>query len=174
VRVLDWPGGPLVGSSVAVCGCWGTGQLGFVRRDVRSSPRGRSTPAARRDWLDRPAKPSWAAAARVRLHRPRHALAPRESHGSAGVNSESQNTADAYLLPTIFRCVARHTLASGVPKSVPKRGPTAIIRQPTPTMKPIKNGPEIINFRPVLRFLAALANRRLQPLGHLTANAKCN
>jgi hypothetical protein len=32
-----------------------------------------------------------------------------------------------------------------------------------------KNGPEIVNFRPVPRFLAALANRRLQPLGHLTA-----
>src|SRR4029079_5575643 len=29
-------------------------------------------------------------------------------------------------------------------------------------------------FTPVLEFLAALANRRLQPLGHLTANAKCN
>jgi hypothetical protein len=39
---------------------------------------------------------------------------------------------------------------------------------------PNKNGPEIVNFRPVLRFLVALANRRLQPLGHLTANAKSN
>jgi hypothetical protein len=55
---------------------------------------------------------------------------------------------------------------------VPERGPKLVIRQPTPTMKPIKNGPEILNFRPVLRFLAALANRRLQPLGHLTAEAK--
>ena len=33
----------------------------------------------------------------------------------------------------------------------------------------MKNGPEIIDFRPVIEFLAALANRRLQPLGHLTA-----
>src|SRR5262245_37554424 len=32
-----------------------------------------------------------------------------------------------------------------------------------------KNGPEIMDFRPVLQLLAALANRRLQPLGHLTA-----
>jgi hypothetical protein len=55
-----------------------------------------------------------------------------------------------------------------VPESVPKRGPTTIIRQPTPTKFLIKNGPEIDDFRPVLRFLAALANRRLQPLGHLT------
>jgi hypothetical protein len=36
------------------------------------------------------------------------------------------------------------------PKSVPKRGPPTIIRQPTPTNKPTKNGPEIVNFRPVL------------------------
>ena len=32
-----------------------------------------------------------------------------------------------------------------------------------------RNGPEIVNFRPVLGFPAALANRRLRPLGHLTA-----
>jgi hypothetical protein len=32
----------------------------------------------------------------------------------------------------------------------------------------MKNGPEIIDFRPVLGFLAALPNRRLRPLGHLT------
>jgi hypothetical protein len=62
-------------------------------------------------------------------------------------------------------------VSRSVPKSVPKRGPTTIIRQPTPTNKPIKNGPEIVKFRPVLRFLTALANRRLQPLGHLTADA---
>jgi len=37
-----------------------------------------------------------------------------------------------------------------VPKSVPKRGPATIIRHPTPTKSPIKNGPEIVNFRPVL------------------------
>ena len=57
----------------------------------------------------------------------------------------------------------------GVPTSVPKRGPRTINRQPTPTKIPMKNGPEIVDFRPVLWFLAALANRRLQPLGHLTA-----
>src|SRR4029453_13658541 len=55
-----------------------------------------------------------------------------------------------------------------VPKSVPKRLPRTIIRQPTPTKRPKKNGPEIINFRPVLGSPLALANRRLQPLGHLT------
>jgi hypothetical protein len=44
--------------------------------------------------------------------------------------------------------------------------------QPTPTNIPIRNGPEIVDFRPVLGFLAALANRRLRPLGHLTAEAK--
>src|SRR6266850_8390423 len=36
-----------------------------------------------------------------------------------------------------------------VPQSVPKRGPKTIVRQPTPTKRPIKNGPEIVNFRPV-------------------------
>jgi hypothetical protein len=34
--------------------------------------------------------------------------------------------------------------------SVPERGPMTILRQPTPTKKPIKNGPEIVDFRPVL------------------------
>jgi hypothetical protein len=56
-----------------------------------------------------------------------------------------------------------------VPKSVPERSPTTIIRQPTPTKVPINNGPEVFNFRPVLGFPTALANRPLQPLGHLTA-----
>ena len=56
------------------------------------------------------------------------------------------------------------------PPSVPKRRPRIINPQPTPTKVPIKNGPEIIDFRPVLEFPAALANRRLQPLGHLTAD----
>jgi len=37
-----------------------------------------------------------------------------------------------------------------VPKSVPKRGPTTIIRQPTPTKFPIKNGPKSRRLRPVL------------------------
>jgi hypothetical protein len=37
-----------------------------------------------------------------------------------------------------------------------------------------KNGPEIVNFRPVLESPLALANRRLQSLGHLTTQAKCN
>ena len=36
-----------------------------------------------------------------------------------------------------------------VPKNVPERGPTTVIQQPTPTKRPIKNGPEIVNFRPV-------------------------
>jgi hypothetical protein len=34
--------------------------------------------------------------------------------------------------------------------NMPKRGPATTIRQPTPTKKPIRNGPEILNFRPVL------------------------
>jgi hypothetical protein len=58
-----------------------------------------------------------------------------------------------HLLEDNQGCVPwRHTLASGwtVPKSVPKPGPRTIHRQPTPTNKPIKNGPEIVNFRPVL------------------------
>jgi hypothetical protein len=59
-----------------------------------------------------------------------------------------------------------------VPAGVPKLGPTTVKRQPTPTNDPIKNGPEIVNFRPVLGSWATLANRRLQPLGHLTADVK--
>jgi hypothetical protein len=43
-----------------------------------------------------------------------------------------------------------NAVAAYVPKSVPKRGRKTIIRQPTPTKEPIKNGPEIVNFRPVL------------------------
>jgi hypothetical protein len=56
--------------------------------------------------------------------------------------------------------------------SVPKRGPRTTIRQPTPTKALIKNGPEIVNFRPVFESWTTLANRRLRPLGHLTAEAK--
>jgi hypothetical protein len=37
-----------------------------------------------------------------------------------------------------------------VPRSVPKRGPRTIIPQPTPTKVSIKNGPEIMDFRPAL------------------------
>jgi hypothetical protein len=37
-----------------------------------------------------------------------------------------------------------------VPASVPKLGPRSAKQQPTPTNKPIKNGPEIVNLRPVL------------------------
>jgi hypothetical protein len=53
---------------------------------------------------------------------------------------------------------------------VPKRGPKPVLRQPTPTNKPTKMGPEIVDFRPHVGFLPALANRRLQPLGHLTVS----
>lgn len=56
-----------------------------------------------------------------------------------------------------------------VPVGVPKLGPGSVKRQPKPTKLPMKNGPEIVNFRPVLESPATLANRRLQPLGHLTA-----
>jgi hypothetical protein len=59
-------------------------------------------------------------------------------------------------------------IGRSVATSVPKRGPWTIIRQPTSAKFPMKNGPEIVDFRPVLEFSAALANRRLQPLGHLT------
>jgi hypothetical protein len=60
-----------------------------------------------------------------------------------------------------------------VPASVPKLEPRTINRQPA-NKEPTKNGPEIVNFKPVLESQATLANRRLQPLGRLTANAKCN
>jgi hypothetical protein len=59
-----------------------------------------------------------------------------------------------------------------VPNTVPERGPRTINRQPTSTKLPKENGPEIVNFRPALESPLALANRRLQPLGHLTADAK--
>jgi hypothetical protein len=41
-------------------------------------------------------------------------------------------------------------ISRSVPVGVPKRGPATIIGQPTPTKFPLKNGPEIVNFRPVL------------------------
>jgi len=41
-------------------------------------------------------------------------------------------------------------IGSSVPGSVPKPDPRTIVRQPTPTKTPIKNGPEIVDFRPVL------------------------
>jgi hypothetical protein len=56
-----------------------------------------------------------------------------------------------------------------VPESVPGRGPTPVRQHPTATKFVRKNRPEIRRFRPVLRALVTLANRRLQPLGHFTA-----
>src|SRR5205823_3012718 len=44
----------------------------------------------------------------------------------------------------------RRTPRPNTASSVPKRSPRTISRQPTPTKFPIKNGPEIVNFRPVL------------------------
>jgi hypothetical protein len=57
-----------------------------------------------------------------------------------------------HRLQTNTMCAYKAHVGIGlrVPKSVPKRGPTTIIRQPTPTNVSIKNGPEIVNFRPVL------------------------
>src|ERR1700737_310311 len=49
-----------------------------------------------------------------------------------------------------------------------------IIRHPTPTKFVGKNRPKIRDSRPVSRSLVALANRRLQPLGHLTAESQSN
>src|SRR5262249_16602548 len=72
------------------------------------------------------------------------------------------------------RVLDRHTLASShwsVPVSAPKRGPRAVIREPTAANVPIKTRPEIIAFRPVLRFLAALANRLAQLSGSLRSDA---
>ena len=68
------------------------------------------------------------------------------------------------------RVPTRHTLASApCAHQCAQTRSKNIILKPTPTNVPIKNGPEIVNFRPVLGFPVALANRRLQPLGHLTA-----
>ena len=55
-----------------------------------------------------------------------------------------------HSLDTTCACEAHIGVGWSVPKSVPKRGPKPVIRQPTPTTKPIKNGPKIVNFRPVL------------------------
>jgi hypothetical protein len=44
---------------------------------------------------------------------------------------------------------------------------------PNANHETITNGPEIVDFTPILEFVAALANRRLRPRGHLTADAKC-
>jgi hypothetical protein len=46
-------------------------------------------------------------------------------------------------------------------------------QHPAATKLVHKNRPEIRKFRPVLRARVALANGRLQPLGHLTADSKC-
>jgi hypothetical protein len=54
------------------------------------------------------------------------------------------STHDAMTMAAQWRCIR------SVPRNVPKRGPKSITRQPTPTKFPIKNGPEIIDFRPVL------------------------
>jgi hypothetical protein len=64
----------------------------------------------------------------------------------------ASSQAKYFRLQDITMCARKaHTgIGRNVPASVPKRGPTAIIRQPTPTKFSIKNGPEIVSFRPVL------------------------
>jgi dipeptidyl aminopeptidase/acylaminoacyl peptidase len=57
-----------------------------------------------------------------------------------------------------------------VPKSVPRRGQIPVQAHPTPTSYVRRNRPEIVDLRPDLESLTTLANRRLQPLGHLTAH----
>jgi hypothetical protein len=53
--------------------------------------------------------------------------------------------------PLLDRLPRRHiSVGLGVPKSVPRLGPRTVKRQRTPTNESIKNGPEIVNFRPVL------------------------
>jgi len=69
----------------------------------------------------------------------------------------------------MITCPAAHNgIGRSVPVSVPERGPKPVIRQSTTTTKSIHNGPEIIDFRPVLESPATLANRRFRPLSHLT------
>jgi hypothetical protein len=66
---------------------------------------------------------------------------------------------DAPLFPSFASSQAKYfTLGrtahrnrhSSVPVSVPTPGPRTVNRQPTPTKLLMKNGPEIIDFRPVL------------------------
>jgi hypothetical protein len=57
-----------------------------------------------------------------------------------------------------------------VPKNVPGRGPILVQTQPTPTSYVRRSRPKIVDLRPDLESLFTLANRRLQPLGHLTAH----
>jgi hypothetical protein len=63
-------------------------------------------------------------------------------------------------------------ITAAVPESVPGRSPTPVQQHPAPTKFVRKNRPEIREFRPVLRARVTLANRRLQPLGHLTADVQ--
>ena len=66
-------------------------------------------------------------------------------------------------------CWAHPVINAGVPRSVPNAVPCKSGgSQRQPTCVP-ENRPEIDDLRPVLRSRATLANRRLQPLGHLTA-----
>jgi hypothetical protein len=58
---------------------------------------------------------------------------------------------DALASATLaFAHKAHIGIGSSVPASVPKPGPRTINPQPTPTKLPMKNGPEILDFRPVL------------------------
>ena len=59
-----------------------------------------------------------------------------------------------------------------MPESVPGRSPTRVQQHTTATKLVRNNRPEIREFRPVLHTRVTLANRRLRPLGHLTADGK--
>ena len=64
-------------------------------------------------------------------------------------------------------------VSRSVPETVPERDQIPTNRQPTPPKFVRKYRPEIRDSRPVFESSSVLANRRLQPLGHLTADAKC-
>src|SRR5207247_11038117 len=69
-------------------------------------------------------------------------------------------------------CKAHTGVRKTVSKNVPRRGPILVQTQPTPTSYVRRSRPEIVDLRPDLESLFTLANRRLQPLGHLTATRK--
>ena len=56
----------------------------------------------------------------------------------------------ARVLLGCFKKTSKRQEGVSVPNSVAKRGPKTIIRQQTPTKFRLKNGPEIVDFRPVL------------------------
>jgi hypothetical protein len=85
-----------------------------------------------------------------------HGLQPRRRGGRGRLSLTSIGAGHLAFKPNRTCAHEAHAgILRSVPVSVPKPGPTTITRQPTPTKRPIKNGPETVDFSPSIEHVFA-------------------